>query len=102
MKELEREYSTEFDKLRKSRVEVSYFKYGPARDNFGSGRVDAIGSLELCLEKFKKTGNTEYLLDVANYAMFRYMYPLPGEYFKATDSNESAGTVGTPINMERG
>lgn len=101
MKEMEREYSTEFDKLRKSRVEVSYFKYGPARDNFGSGRVDAIGSLELCLEKFKKTGNTEYLLDVANYAMFRYMYPLPGEYFKATDSNESAGTVGTPINMER-
>lgn len=101
MKELEREYSTEFDKLRKSRVEVSYFKYGPARDNFGGGRVDAIGSLELCLEKFKKTGNTEYLLDVANYAMFRYMYPLPGEYFKATDSGESAGTVGIPINMER-
>lgn len=98
---IDNEYSTEFDKLRKSRVEVSYYKYGAARDNFGSGRVDAIGSLELCLEKFKKTKNTEYLLDVANYAMFRYMYPLPGEYFKATDSNESAGTVGTPINMER-
>lgn len=95
------EYSTEFDKLRKSRVEVSYYKYGAARDNFESGRVDAIGSLELCLDKFKKTGNTEYLLDVANYAMFRYMFPLPGEYFKATDSSESAGTVGTPINMER-
>jgi len=95
------EYSTEFDKLRKSRVEVSFYKYGAARDNFGSGRVDAIGSLELCLDKFKKTGNTEYLLDVANYAMFRYMFPLPGEYFKTTDSNESAGTVGTPINMER-
>lgn len=95
------EYSTEFDKLRKSRVEVSFYKYGAARDNFGSGRVDAIGSLELCFDKFKKTGNTEYLLDVANYAMFRYMFPLPGEYFKTTDSNESAGTVGTPINMER-
>lgn len=98
---IDNEYSTEFDKLRKSRVEVSFYKYGSARDNFGSGRVDAIGSLELCLEKFKKTKNTEYLLDVANYAMFRYMYPLPGEYFKATDSSESAGTVGTPINMER-
>ena len=95
------EYSTEFDKLRKSRVEISFYKYGAARDNFGSGRVDAIGSLELCLDKFKKTGNTEYLLDVANYAMFRYMFPLPGEYFKTTDSSESAGTVGTPINMER-
>lgn len=98
---IDNEYSTEFDKLRKSRVEVSFYKYGAARDNFGSGRVDAIGSLELCLDKFKNTGNTEYLLDVANYAMFRYMFPLPGEYFKATDSSESAGTVGTPINMER-
>lgn len=101
MNVLEQEYSEEFDKLRKNRVEVSYYKYGAARDNFASGRVDAIGSLELCLEKFKKTGNTEYLLDVANYAMFRYMYPMPNEYYKATDSSESAGTVGTPINMEQ-
>lgn len=101
MNVLEQEYSEEFDKLRKNRVEVSYYKYGAARDNFASGRVDVIGSLELCLEKFKKTGNTEYLLDVANYAMFRYMYPMPNEYYKATDSSESAGTVGTPINMER-
>lgn len=101
MKDIEREYSEEFDKLRKSRVYVSYYKYGAAKKNFGEGRVDAIGSLELCLEKFKKTGNTEYLIDVANYAMFRYMFPLPGEYYKATDSSESAGTVGTPINMEK-
>lgn len=99
--EINKEYSEEFDNRRKARVMVSYYKYGPARKNFGEGRVDAIGSLELCLEKFKKTGNTEYLMDVANYAMFRYMFPMPGEYFKNTDSDESAGTVGTPINMER-
>lgn len=94
------EYSEQFDKERKYRVQVSYYKYGSARDNFASGRVDAIKSLELCLEKFKKTGNTEYLCDVANYAMFRYMYPMPNEYFKPTDSKDSAGVVGTPINME--
>lgn len=98
---LQNEYSTEFDKLRQNRVAVSYHKYGTAKKNFGEGRVDAIGSLELCLDKFKRTGNTEYLLDVANYAMFRYMYPMPNEYFEATDSKDSAGTVGTPINMER-
>lgn len=79
---------------------VSYFKYGPARDNFASGRVDAIGSLELCLDKFKKTKNTEYLLDVVNYAIYRVIFPLPGDEFKHTDSDGSAGTVGTPINME--
>lgn len=97
---LKKEYSTEFDKLRQNRVQQSYYKYGPARKNFGEGRVDAIGSLELCLDKFKKTGNTEYLCDVANYAMFRFMYPMPGEFFKTTSDKESAGTIGTPINME--
>lgn len=95
---LESEYSIEFDKLRKNRVEVSHFKYGPARKNFGEGRVDALATAELCIEAFRKDHNSEHLVDAANYLMFRYMYPMPGEYFKGTDS--SVGTVGTPINME--
>lgn len=99
---LKREYSDQFDKERRNRVAVSYYKYGPARDNFGSGRVDALKTAELCIEAFKKDKNTEHLLDAANYLMFRYMYPYPGEYFKATDSSGSVGTVGTPINLEKG
>lgn len=95
-----KDYSEQFDKERRYRVEVSHFKYGPARDNFGSGRVDALATAELCLDAFKKDHNTEHLVDAANYLMFRYMYPMPGEYFKATDSNGSVGTVGTPINYE--
>lgn len=94
------EYSEQFDKERKYRVEISYFKYGPARDNYGSGRVDALATAERCLEAFKRDHNTEHLVDAANYLMFRFMYPLPGEYFKSTDSDGSVGTVGTPINME--
>lgn len=98
---LKKEYSTQFDKERQYRIEVSHYKYGSARDNFASGRVDAIKTAELCLDAFKKDHNTEHLVDAANYLMFRYMYPYPGEYFKATDSSGSVGTVGTPINMER-
>lgn len=98
---MKHEYSERFDTLRKNRVEVAYYKYGAARDNFGSGRVDAVKTLELCLEAFKKDGNTEHMVDIANYAMFRYMYPMEGEYFEATDSSGSVGTVGTPINFER-
>lgn len=94
------DYSEEFDRLRKNRVAVSFYKYGSARDNFGGGRVDAIATAELCIEAFKKDHNTEHLVDVANYMMFRYMYPMPNEFFKATDSSGSVGTVGTPINME--
>lgn len=98
---LKKEYSAQFDKERQNRIEVSYYKYGSARDNFGSGRADAIKTAELCIEAFKKDHNTEHLIDAANYLMFRYMYPLPGEFFKATDSSSSVGTVGTPINMEK-
>ena len=96
------EYSEQFDKERKYRVEISYYKYGPAKENFGSGRVDALKTAEMCIEAFKKDHNTEHLVDAANYLMFRYMFPMPDEFFKATDSNESVGTVGTPINFERG
>jgi len=95
---LHSEYSTEFDNLRKNRVIQSYYKYGQARVNFGDGLVDAIGSLKMCLKKFEETGNTEYLCDVANYAMFRFKYPKEGEFFKTTGSDESAGIDGVCVN----
>lgn len=58
---LNTEYSEKFDKLRKNRVETSYFKYGPAKANFSSGNVKAIPSMEKCIKKYQETGNTEYL-----------------------------------------
>lgn len=95
------DYSEQFDKERKYRVEVSHYKYGSARDNFASGRVDDLETAKRCLDAFDRDHNTEHLVDAANYLMFRYMYPMPGEYFRPTDSSGSVGTVGTPINMER-
>ena len=79
---------------------MSYYKYGPANRNFGEGRVDAEKTIDNCLIKFHKTRNTEYLHDIINYCMFGIMFPLPGDYYKHTDSDSSAGVVGTPINME--
>lgn len=97
--DISQEYSTKFDELRKNRVEISFYKYGPARKNFATGNVQAIPTLELCLQKYKDTGNTEYLCDLANYAMFEFMFPQhPKGHFRATDSKESAGIVGMSIN----
>lgn len=98
---LQGEYSEEFDRLRKSRVQVSFYKYGPAAKNFGEGRVDAYLTALRCLDAFERDHNLEHLVDAANYLMSRYMFPMPGERFWATDSSESVGTVGTPVNMER-
>ena len=84
----------------KGAMDISYYKYGEARKNFAEGRVDAIGSLDNCLIKFNKTKNLEYLQDVINYALFRMMFPLPGDFYAPTDSDESARVDGTPVNME--
>lgn len=97
---LKSEYSEAFDRERKLRVQMSYYKYGSARDNFAGGRVDALATAERCIDAFKKDHNSEHLIDAANYLMFRYKYPMPGDFFKPTDSTDSVGTVGTPINME--
>ncbi len=95
---MKNEYSERFDQLRKNRVEMSFHKYGPAKTNFKDKLVDALKTHDLCIEKYKETKNTEYLVDAANYLMFEFMYPqLDGAYFKATDSDESAGTVGEAI-----
>ena len=84
----------------KAAMDVSYYKYGPAKKNFAEGRVDAVKTIDNCLIKFNRTKNLEYLQDVINYALFRMLYPLPGDKFEITDSNESAGVVGTSVNME--
>lgn len=95
------EYDDNFDKKRKGKIAVSYYKYGSARDNFAYGRVDAFETAQLCMDAFRKDHNLEHLVDAANYLMFRFMYPLPGEFYTDTDSDGSVGTVGTPINFEK-
>lgn len=93
--DMSKEYSEEFDRLRKNRVETSYFKYGKARKNFANGNVQAIPTMELCIKKYNETGKREYLLDAANYLMFEYMFPQhPKAHFRATSSEESVGIVG--------
>lgn len=62
----------------KQKLDVSYYKYGPAGKNFGGGRVDALGSLDKCLIRFNRTKNTEYLEDAINYLLLRILFPMPG------------------------
>lgn len=72
---LKSEYSQEFDQLRKNRMVVSYYKYGPIAENYGNKLVNAVENLEKRLQLYKETGNVEYLCDIANFAMIEFMYP---------------------------
>lgn len=73
------------------RMAISFHKYGPAKVNYPFP-ANAIESLRKRLSKYEETGNTEWLIDVANFAMIEYMHPgHPEAHFRATDSNESPG-----------
>lgn len=89
------EVSTEFLRGMASRMALSFEKYGAVKDAYPD-KVDALASLETRLRKYRETGNTEYLMDVANFAMIEYMRPRHQQaHFKAEDSHASPGRTGT-------
>lgn len=72
---------------------VSYHKYGKVTDAY-PGKVDALESAQQRLKLYEQTGNTEYLIDAANFMMIEFMRPAhPRAHFEATDSDGSPGRV---------
>ena len=108
----ESEYSEAFIQGMVNRMGFSFHKYGPVADAYPK-KVDAVASLLKRLAKYIGTkklvgllevlqglgvdegdGNTEWLMDVANFAMIEYMLPRKkNAHFKATNSDESPGRV---------
>lgn len=87
------EVSEEFIQGMRNRMLMSFYKYGPVKGGYPH-RVKAIDSLYARLDKYKETGNTEWLIDASNFAMIEFMCPSHSEaHFKATGSEESPGRV---------
>jgi hypothetical protein len=99
---LKTEYSEQFDKIRKDMMIMSYYKYGPLKDNYGTYKcMNAIENLKIRLDKYLETGNTEYLADVANFAMLEFMNPsIEGAKYTPTD-NPNCELAGFAINEIR-
>ena len=88
-----RDYSEVFLQGMLNRMVVSHYKYGSASVAYPE-KVDALSSLNARLDKYRRTGNTEFLIDAANFAMIEFMHPsVPGASFVATDSDQSPGRV---------
>jgi hypothetical protein len=87
------ENSQEFHQGMVDRMGVSYFKYGPVADAYPT-KVDALASLQKRLDRYAETGNREWLMDVANFAMIEFQHPRHSKaHFRSTDSDESPGRV---------
>lgn len=87
------EFSEEFVNGMRNRMAVSFYKYGPIAEAYPH-KVDAVGSLAVRLERYAETGNTEWLMDVANFCMIEFMHPRhPSAHFQGTDDDASPGRV---------
>jgi len=85
------EYDRSFLKGMIGRMAVSFAKYGAVGDAYPH-KVNAIKSLRQRLERYEETGNAEWLIDVANFAMIEFMRPShESAHFRPTDSDESPG-----------
>lgn len=65
---------------------MSAFKYGDVKPVCGKVAIEKMNKE---IEMFMEDGNTEHMVNVANYAMLRYMFPSEGETYMGTDSNKS-------------
>lgn len=68
------QYSVTFLQGMVNRMLVSFHKYGPVKKAIENG-VDALESSRQRVRKYQETGNTEYLMDAANYIMMEFMHP---------------------------
>lgn len=84
--------STPFIQGMLDRVTFGFLKYGSV--NASSRKIDFIQTMRDRVKKYKETGNTEFLIDAANFLMFEFMYPSePGAFFQGTDSDQSPGLI---------
>ena len=91
---LRRDFSTEFVRKMENAIETSHYKYGWSSDTYPE-LAQAYKCIEERLEMYCKTHNTEYLVDVANFAMLEYMHPsFPDAAYTPTDSDKSCGLAG--------
>ena len=88
---LRRSFSESFVNKMKNAIETSHYKYGWASKTYPE-LAQAYKSAQARLDLYLKTHNTEYLVDVANFAMLEFMFPaFEDARYNPKDSDASPG-----------
>lgn len=88
----ETEWSSEFEKLMRNRLLMGALRYGTFAEKAviskGSNPWDLIGAVTKKIKLYTETGNTEYLVDAANYLLLAFEFdPHPNKHFYALDDH---------------
>ena len=81
------EWSSEFEQLMRNRLIMGGLRYGMFKDN-GKKPYDRVGSISKRLKLFKETGNTELLVDIANFAMLEFLAAGGGAKMQSIDDGD--------------
>ena len=91
---LQRDFSAEFVAKMKNAILTSHYKYGWMSKTYPE-LAQAYKCIRERLDLYEKTHNTEYLVDIANFAMIEYKHPaFPDSCYTPTDSDKSPGLAG--------
>ena len=95
------EFSEQFLQGMLDRMGASFAAYGPVKNAFPD-KVNAIDTLKDKLKHYAETGNTEFLMDAANYCMIEFMCPKHSDaHYKPTDAKDSRGRVWNDGNLSK-
>lgn len=91
---LSRDFSDEFITKMQNAIVMSHFKYGWMSDTYPE-LAQAHKCIQERLNLYLITHNTEYLVDIANFAMIEYSHPaFKDSAYTPTDSDKSPGLAG--------
>lgn len=91
---LSRDFSDEFVVKMKNAIEMSHHKYGWASKTYPE-LAQAVKCIPDRVDAYNKTHNKDYLVDIANFAMLEYMYPMHSDaHYTPGDSDKSVGLGG--------
>lgn len=85
--------SRKFHDMMDNRMLVSHYKYGDSRLGYPD-KSKAIDNIEVRLQRYRESGNAEWLVDAANFCMLEFMHPsIPNAFLEGTDSEQSPGIL---------
>jgi hypothetical protein len=83
------EWSPEFERLMRNRLIMGALRYGLLESKRkGNQKWDLIDAIKSRIQLYQETGNTEYLVDIANYSLLEFECGKhPKKHFAALDDH---------------
>ncbi len=96
------EWSPRFEQLMRNRLLMGAFRYGQFADGAETkAPYDLVGAVRRKIGSYAETGNTEYLVDAANYLLLEFEFGQhPSRHFHARDDHDHCPKKTTPPSAE--